>query len=198
MEKPNIYIELNNIIRDIVSKTILVYKADNLEHELPDEYNGEDLQEYLGFGSKEELLEYMYVECPMRIFGYSNELEEGVSYMINEFYKKYRDKFNITIFSNEIEKSKPATLMFLARMGILVDSIEFFPLEDFETVNEKADIIITNNLNITKSKKTLYIKINKEEYDKDNKEVNYHGNVLYVSSIQDLIKDEYIERHEFS
>lgn len=198
MEKPNIYIELNNIIRDIVSKTILVYKADNLEHELPDEYNGEDLQEYLGFESKEELLEYMYVECPMRIFGYSNESEEGVSYMINEFYKKYRDKFNITIFSNEIEKSKPATLMFLARMGILVDSIEFFPLEDFETVNEKADIIITNNLNITKSKKTLYIKINKEEYDKDNKVVNYHGNVLYVSSIQDLIKDEYIERHEFS
>ena len=57
--------------------------------------------------------------------------------MVNEFYKKYRDKFNIILFSNEIEKSKPNTLMFLIRMGILIDNIEFFPLEDFKSVNEK-------------------------------------------------------------
>ena len=88
--------------------------------------------------------------------------------------------------------------MFLARMGILIDNIEFFPLEDFKSVNEKADIIITNNLNITNYKKTKYIKINKEEYNKDDKVSNYHGNVLYVSSIKDLIEDEYIERNEFA
>jgi len=196
--KKNIYIELNNIIRDIVSKTIIVYKADNLEKEFEDEYVGQDLQEYLGFKTKEELIEYMYIECPMRIFGYSNECEEGTSYMVNEFYKKYRDTHNIVLFSNEIEKSKPATLMFLARMGILIDKIEFFPLEDFESVNEKADIIITNNLNITKYKKTKYIKINKEEYDKDNQTGNYHDNVLCVSSIKDLVENEYIERNEFA
>ena len=198
MMKKNIYIELNNLIRDIESKTILVYKADNLDKEFENEYEGQGLQEYLGFDSKEDLIEYMYIECPMRIFGYSNEYEEGTSFMINEFYKKYRDKFNIILFSNEIEKSKPATLMFLARMGILIDNIEFFPLEDFKSVNEKADIIITNNLNITKYKKTKYIKINKEEYNKDDKVSNYHGNVLYVSSIKDLVEDEYIERNEFA
>ena len=88
--------------------------------------------------------------------------------------------------------------MFLARMGILIDNIEFFPLEDFESVNKKADIIITNNLNITKHKKTKYIKINKEEYNKDDKSSNYDGNVLCVSSIKDLIEDEYIERNEFA
>lgn len=196
--KKNIYIELNNVVRDINSKTVLVYKADNLEHELPEKYEGEDLQEYLDFESKEELIEYMYVECPMRIFGYSNECVEGTSFMINEFYKKYRDTHNIIIFSNEIEKSKPATLMFLARMGILVDKIEFFPLEDFESVNEKADIIITNNLNITRIKKSRYIKINEEEYDKDNDVANYRGDVLYISSIKDLIENEYIERNEFA
>ena len=196
--KKNIYIELNNVVRDINSKTVLVYKADNLEHELPEQYEGEDLQEYLNFESKEDLIEYMYVECPMRIFGYSNECTEGTSFMINEFYKKYRDTHNIIMFSNEIEKSKPATLMFLARMGILVDKIEFFPLEDFESVNEKADIIITNNLNITRIKKARYIKINEEEYDKDNQVANYQGDVLYISSIKDLIENEYIERNEFA
>ncbi len=197
MMKKNIYIELNNVLRDIVSKTIIVYKADNLEKEL-EEYVGQDLQEYLGFETKEELIEYMYVECPMRIFGYSNECEEGTSLMINEFYKKYRDEYNIVLFSNEIEKSKPATLMFLARMGILIDNIEFFPLEDFESVNKKADIIITNNLNITKFEKTKYIKINKDEHNKDDKMSNFHENVLYVSSIKDLVEDEYIKRNEFA
>ena len=190
--KKNIYIELNDVIRDIKSKTVLVYKADNLEHELPEKYEGENLQEYLDFETKEELIEYMYVECPMRIFGYSNECEEGTSFMVNEFYKKYRDKYNITIFSNEIEKSKPATLMFLARMGILVDSIEFFPLEDFETVNHRADIIITNNKNITKLKKAMYVKINQEEPTKE------HENILYVSSIKDLVENEYFERNELA
>lgn len=190
--KKNIYIELNNVIRDINSKTVLVYKADNLEQELPEEYNGEDLQEYLNFETKEELIEYMYVECPMRIFGYSNEYEEGTSFMVNEFYKKYRDRHNITIFSNEIEKSKPATLMFLARMGILIDKIEFFPLEDFESVNKKADIIITNNENITKLNKVTYVKINQEEPNKE------HKNVLYVSSIKDLVENEYFERNELA
>mgnify|MGYP003138091242 CR=1 FL=1 len=184
--KKNIYIELNNVIRDIVSKTILVYKADNLEKEL-EEYVGQDLQEYLGFETKEDLIEYMYVECPMRIFGYSNECEEGTSFMVNEFYKKYRDEYNVILFSNEIEKSKPATLMFLARMGILIDKIEFFPLEDFKSVNEKADIIITNNLKIIEFKKVQYIKINKEEINKNN------SNILYVSSIKDLVEDEYIK-----
>ena len=191
--KKNIYIELNNVIRDINSKTVQIYKSDNLEHELPEEYNGEDLQEYLNFESKEDLLEYMYVECPMRIFGYSNECTEGTSLMLNEFYKKYRDIYNITIFSNEIEKSKPATLMFLARMGILVDSIEFFPLEDFTTVNEKADIIITNNQNIIKGDyNTKYIKINQTELH-DNID-----NVISVESLKNLVEDEYIERKQFT
>lgn len=191
--KKNIYIELNNVIRDINSKTVQIYKSDNLEHELPEEYNGEDLQEYLNFESKEDLLEYMYVECPMRIFGYSNECTEGTSLMLNEFYKKYRDIYNITIFSNEIEKSKPATLMFLARMGILVDSIEFFPLEDFTTVNEKADIIITNNQNIIKGDyATKYIKINQTE-SHDNID-----NVISVESLKNLVEDEYIERKQFT
>jgi len=78
-------------------------------------------------------------------------------------------------------------------MGILIDKIEFFPLEDFKSVNEKADIIITNNLKITEFKKAKYIKINKEKHNKNNKSDNYHDNVLYVSSIKDLVEDEYIK-----
>jgi hypothetical protein len=156
----------------------------------------------------------MYVECPMRIFGYSNECVEGTSLMLNEFYKKYRDIYNITIFSNEIEKSKPATLMFLARMGILVDSIEFFPLEDFTTVNEKADIIITNNQNIIKGDyNTKYIKIDiiitnnqniiKGDYDTKYIKINQTeshdniDNVISVESLKNLVEDEYIERKQF-
>ena len=187
--KKNIYIELNNIIRDINTKTVQVYKSDNPEKEFED-YNGEDLQEYLGVESTEELIEFMYVEAPMRIFGYAGESEEGVSFMVNEFYKKYRDSHNVFIFSNEIEKSKPATLMFLARMGILIDNIKFFPLKEFNKINKKADIIITNNQNIINVGGSSYITINKKESDKKE--------VISVTSFKELVEDEYIERNEFA
>jgi len=191
--KKNIYIELDGVIRDVKSKTIQVYKADNPEKEFKEEYRGENLQDYLGIETSEELIEFMYIEAPMRIFGYSGESDEGVTFMVNEFYKKYRDEYNIFIFSNEIEKSKPATLMFLARMGILIDNISFFPLKDFDTVNEKANIIISNNENIIKNNNnTRYIKINQEDSPKDDK------NILYVSSFKDLVEYEHIERNEFA
>ena len=188
--KKNIYIELNNVIRDINSKTVEVYKSDNPDKEFEGDYDGEDLQKYLGIESTDELIDFMYVECPMRIFGYSSETERGISFMINEFYKKYRDSHKVTIFSNEIEKSKPATLMFLARMGILVDNVKFFPLNDFDAVNEQADIIITNNKKIINSKKTNYITTNKKE--------SKNKNVTQVTSFKELVEDEYIERNEFT
>ena len=38
-----------------------------------------------------------------------------------------------------------------------------------------------------------YIKINKEEQNKNNKVNEYHDNVLCVSSIKDLVEYEYIK-----
>jgi len=190
--KKNIYIELNNIIRDINTKTVQVYKSDNPEKEFPEDYDGQDLQKYLGVEDGDELIEFMYVEAPMRIFGYASETEDGVSFMLNEFYKKYRDEHNLIIFSNEIEKSKPATLMFLARMGLLIDNIKFFPLKDYINVNKEADIIITNNEDIINVGESTYITVNKKESDFKNNEI------IKVTSFKELVENEYIERNELA
>ena len=189
----SIYLELNGVIRDVVSKALQVYKIENPESELPDELESNDLVKEFNFSNKEELIDFLYVESPMRVFGYASEKVDGVSFMVNELYKKYRDKYTITIFSNEVEKSKPATLMFLARMGILIDNIKFYPLENFTSVWDDADIVISSNPEIlnnkVKNKKSIKV------IDKYNEDVTSD---ITIKSIKDIVENEYFEREQFT
>ena len=49
------------------------------------------------------------------------------------------------IISDEIQKSKPATLFFLSKYGCLVEKIKFFSKITIETVWDECDIIVTSN-----------------------------------------------------
>tara|TARA_R110000787_G_scaffold40066_10_gene99844 strand:- start:1828 stop:2403 length:576 start_codon:yes stop_codon:yes gene_type:complete len=162
-----ISISITGVLRDITSKLITLnnkYNEREFEGELPDL----DLVKHLEFDSEEDLINFMYVECPLQLFGYSNELEEGSFYNLNEFYKKFRDEYEIVLVSEEIEKSKPATLVFLAKHGSLIDRIEFYPLNKSDKVWDKTDIFVTSEeliLNKKPSDKTS-IKF-KNKYNKD-------------------------------
>ena len=80
---------------------------------------------------------------------------------LNEFYKKYRDLYNIKLVSDEVEKSKPATLFFLAKYGCLIDKIEFYGLGKEKEMWENTDIFVSSDSNILdikpKNKKTIKI-----------------------------------------
>ena len=70
-----------------------------------------------------------------------------------DFYKKYRDEYEIVLVSEEIEKSKPATLVFLAKHGCLIDKIEFYPLHKSHLAWDKSDVFVTAQEEIIKHKK---------------------------------------------
>jgi hypothetical protein len=82
--------------------------------------------------------------------------------------------------------------MFLARMGILIDNVKFFPLKDYVNVNKESDIIITNNEDIINVGKSTYITVNKKESDLKNNEI------VKVTSFKELVENEYIERNELA
>ena len=138
-----IFIQLNGIIRDYESKVKEVFCSEKDCEEIDFEQD-KQLKEILGFETLEDYIEFLYVESPMRVFGYSKEREEGLIHQLNEFYRENRDKIKICIFSNEIEKSKPATLMFLARYGCLIDNIHFFPLMEKQEIINQCDLLIVN------------------------------------------------------
>ena len=68
-----ISISVTGVLRDITTKLISLnnkYNEKEFEGELPDL----DLVKHLEFESEEDLINFMYVECPLQLFGYFSSL----------------------------------------------------------------------------------------------------------------------------
>ena len=105
----------------------------------------------------------MFEDCPMEIFGHSPSSEMTTFSDLNEIYVKHRNEIEFTIISDEISKSKPATLFFLSKFSCQFERIIFYNeitkneiLNDFDLiVTSNPDIIINYNNKVIKYK-TLY------------------------------------------
>tara|TARA_R100000664_G_scaffold31141_1_gene44450 strand:- start:8751 stop:9314 length:564 start_codon:yes stop_codon:yes gene_type:complete len=148
-----ISISVTGVLRDVISKLVKLNESYN-EFTPEDGIPDLDLVKHLNFKNEEELINFMYIDCPLQLFGYAGEVEEGDSFThLNDFYKKYRDEYEIVLVSEEIEKSKPATLVFLAKHGCLIDKIEFYPLHKSHLAWDKSDVFVTAQEEIIKHKK---------------------------------------------
>ena len=67
---------------------------------------------------------------------------------LNDFYLDFRDKNDIVIISDEIGKTKPATLFFLSKFGCLIESILFYNDSNKSKVLGDFDLIVTSNPDI--------------------------------------------------
>ena len=165
-------IEVNGVLRDTIDKFKTTYEKflidnnlENSESETPFDYkvtepiDSLDLMRHFSFPSKEEMFE----DCPMEIFGHSPSSEMTTFSDLNEIYIKHRDKIEFTIISDEISKSKPATLFFLSKFSCQFERVIFYNeitknqiLNDFDLiVTSNPDIIINYNNKVIKYK-TLY------------------------------------------
>lgn len=191
--------DLNGVIRDIFLKTEQVYTKFYLEEkddEVVSEYNedtekweensSEDIFEYglnlpvtsmdlinhFKFETPEDLYNFFYVDFPMNIFGHSPSISGNTFNILNDLYVDHRDNNEIYIISDEIGKSKPATLFFLSKYGCLIENIKFYSKSTLGDTFSEFDVIITSNpdfLSKEDSNKKI-IKINttyNQEYDAD-------------------------------
>ena len=70
----------------------------------------------------------------------------------------FRDFNEITIISDEIGKSKPATLFFLSKYGCLIENIKFYSKVTLSDTFDSFDVIITSNpdlLSLKNDNKTI-------------------------------------------
>lgn len=191
--------DLNGVIRDIFLKTEQVYTKFYLEEkddEVVSEYNedtekweensSEDIFEYglnlpvtsmdlinhFKFETPEDLYNFFYVDFPMNIFGHSPSISGNTFNILNDLYVDHRDNNQIYIISDEIGKSKPATLFFLSKYGCLIENIKFYSKSTLGDTFSEFDVMITSNpdfLSKEDSNKKI-IKINttyNQEYDAD-------------------------------
>lgn len=180
-----IAIDLNGVIRDIFLKTEQVYTKFFLEEKEDDivsEFNEEtkewvevsnedkfeyglnlpvtstNLIEHFKFKNQDELYNFFYVDFPMQIFGHSPSISGNTFNILNDLYIDLRDDHEITIISDEIGKSKPATLFFLSKYGCLIENIKFYSSATIEETYGYFDVIVTSNpdlLNIENNDKTI-------------------------------------------
>jgi hypothetical protein len=166
-------IEMNGVLRDTILKFRQLYEKFNIDLE-PELEEGEepvfkyeviepidslDLLKHFTFPSKDEFYSFMYEEHPMEIFGHSPSVEMSTMNDLNEFYYEMRDNHDISIVSDEIGKSKPASLFFLSKFGCLIEKVKFYSESTIDSMWNEIDVLLTANpnllLNCPKDKKVI-------------------------------------------
>ena len=181
-----IAIEINDIIRDVFLKASQIYEKFYLESkddEITSEYNSDkdewiknetndfeyglnlpveslNLINHFKFKNNDDLYDFFYIDFPMQIFGHAPSVSANTFNVINDIYINLRDGNEITLISDEMGKSKPATLFFLSKYGCLVENIKFYSNITIDNILDEFDVIVTTNPNIiqNKNKKPIIIK----------------------------------------
>jgi hypothetical protein len=187
-------IELNGVLRDTLKKIQQEYEKwyidnpfrdeneeDDFKYEVVSELTTLDILNHLKFKSEDELYDFLYKEHTMEIFGHAGSVEPSGLLDLNEFYLDMRDSHDIIIVSDEIGKSKPASLFFISKFGCLVESVRFYSESTINSLWDSVDILLTANpkLLLNHPKNKIVIKFN-TTYNSD-VESEFH-----ISSLKEL------------
>lgn len=125
-----------------------VESEETFEYKIVSDVTSLDLYSHFSFKSKEEYFSFLYEEFPMNIFGHAPSSEMTTFNEFNDFYTNFRDDNEIVIISDEMGKSKPATLFFLSKFSCLVENIIFYNSVTKDKILSSFDLIVTSNPDI--------------------------------------------------
>jgi hypothetical protein len=168
-------IELNGVLRDTISKITQVYEKHMVEemaeeviktyettvdsedyvemtfdevdftYEIKSPVTSLNLMDHFSFKDKDELYNFMYEEFPMQIFGHAPSTELTSFNDLNDIYYRLRDDHDLMIVSDEIGRSKPASLFFLSKFGCLIEKVKFYSNSTINSMWGEIDILLTSN-----------------------------------------------------
>lgn len=150
-------IEMNGVLRDTILKFKQLYEKfyidpyldllekPEFEYKIIEPINSLNLMDHFTFPNKDDFYSFLYEEHPMEIFGHSPSVELSTMHDLNEFYYEMRDNHEIMIVSDEIGKSKPASLFFLSKFGCLIEKIKFYSEITLNSMWDELDILLTAN-----------------------------------------------------
>ena len=159
----------------------------DFEYKVISDLDSLDILNHLSFKDKDELYDFLYKEHTMEIFGHSGSVEMSSMNDLNEFYLDIRESHEVLIMSDEIGKSKPASLFFLSKFGCLVETIKFYSEITINSLWDSIDILLTSNPNLLLNhpKDKMVIKY----------ETNYNKDIVCKNTITSLkeIKNKILE-----
>jgi len=182
-------IEINGVLRDTIGKLEQVYQKyfidkwegfdeQDFKYEMSLPVTSLNLREHFTFRDDEEFFSFLYEENAMEIFGHAGSTETFTFNDFNNLYLDLRSNNDIIIVSDEIGKSKPATLFFLSKFGCLTEEIKFYSNSTINSMWDRIDVLLTANpdLLLNHPENVKVIKFN----------TKYNENIDYVDSINSL------------
>jgi len=211
-----IAIDLNGVLRDNITKFTQIYEKyliesenntfsvqtynvdlsgntesidleeDNFVYEILSDVTSLELDKHFSFKNKDELFSFMYEEYTMELFGHSPSTEINSFNTLNDLYVEFRDKYNFLIVSNEIGKSKPASLFFLSKFGCLIEKIIFYSEITKNDMWNEIDVLLTADpsLLLNKLDGKIVVKYNTNY----NKHINSEYEISNLSEFKKLIE----------
>ena len=158
MKKIIIGITLDHVFRNIHGRIIDLYKKYNIEIPQAEAEDNEiefvppvlnlpitssNLLDHIPFIDDEDMNDFIFSEFPLEIFGYSKEMEPGSMNVFNNWIYELPNDVEVVLISNEVSKTKPATLFFLSKTGFEGNNIKF--IDDSIDIWEICDILITSS-----------------------------------------------------
>jgi hypothetical protein len=148
-------IELNGVLRDTLRKIQQEYEKWYIENPLKEETEFEykvisdlttlNISEHLTFKDEDDVYNFLYKEHTMEIFGHAGSVETSSIMDFNDFYLNMRDEHDILVVSDEMGKSKPASLFFISKFGCLVETVKFYSESTINSLWDSVDVLLTAN-----------------------------------------------------
>lgn len=209
-------IEVNGVLRDTIEKFKQVYEkqlidnnqSENVLHTyeldmsgnteelvspkpfeygfISNEVNSLNLLDHFKFQNKEELYSFMYEEYTMELFGHAPSTEMTTFNMLNDLYYELRDEYDLSIVSDEIGRSKPATLFFLSKFGCLLEKVFFYSETTKNDMWNNVDILLTSNptLLLEKPQDKIVVKFNTTY----NKQIKSDYEIYSLSEFKNILE----------
>jgi hypothetical protein len=191
-------IEINGVLRNTLGKIEQTYQKfmidrtdgiedeDDFEYKITHPINTLDLKNHFTFKDEEEIYSFLYDEFPMEIFGHSQSTEYSTFNDLNELYIRMRNDNDFIIISDEIGKSKPASLFFLSKFGCEFEKVKFYSNSTINSMWDEIDILLTANpallLNHPSDKKVI-------KYETDyNSDVELEHKINTIKELEEVLK----------
>ena len=145
-----------------------------------------DLKQHFAFQNEEEYYSFLYEEYCMELFGHTPSTEMTTFVDLNDVYINNRKQWDFMVLSDEIGKSKPATLFFLSKFGCELEKIFFYSNITLNSIWNEFDVLLTANPNLLlyHPKDKIVIKF-ETEYNKD---IKKEYSITKLKELEDILK----------
>ena len=171
---------------DMSGNTEEIINSEDFEYKILSDVTSLNLIDHFRFNDETELYSFMYEDFVMQIFGHAGSTETFTFNDLNDIYLKYRDSNEMVIVSDEMGRSKPASLFFLSKFGCLLEKVKFYSNSTINSMWDEIDVLLTANPTILleKPKDKIVVKFNTNY----NKNVNCEHEISTLKEFDEILQ----------